>query len=72
MAAVESMVMKQLLGREVSNGAFPWPVFVQVADPWDGRDNLMNNLDFDDYSEYPRLSVCWMILAGKLNIPEKR
>ena len=31
MAAVESMVMKQLLGREVSNGAFPWPQTILIT-----------------------------------------
>ena len=30
---------------------------------------INNNLDFDDYSKYPELSVCWMILAGKLKMP---
>ena len=32
---------------------------------------MLKNLDFDDYSKYPELSVCWMILAGKLNMPKK-
>ena len=31
MAAVESMVMKQLLGREVSNGVFPWPQTILIT-----------------------------------------
>ena len=31
MAAVESMVMKKLLGREVSNGAFPWPPTILIT-----------------------------------------
>ena len=31
MAAEESMVMKQLLGREVTNGAFPWPQTILIT-----------------------------------------